>query len=129
MNTGFHTVVAHASQGPPVDVLLNCPSLTSNGTLRINNTNDFGDSQDVWVDNGSANPTFDILGQNQRINKTVQFGGDHFALAVASVFNANRMATIELLRRSLIPASVVPRRTSSTPSHHNAPCIEGRPGL
>lgn len=108
LNTGFHTVVAHAAKGPPVDVLLSCPSQTSAGTLRIvNNTTDFGDSQRVWVDNGSANPSFDTLGQNQSIDKSVSPSGDHFTIQVASVFNANRMATMELFTEAFGPSVCV----------------------
>jgi hypothetical protein len=105
LNTGFHTVVAHAPQGPPVDVLLSCPSQTGNGTLQIvNKTNDFGDSQNVWVDDGSANPSFDILGQNQNITKSVSPNGDHFAIEVTSVFGTNRAATIELFTEKFGPS-------------------------
>ena len=105
LNTGFHTVVAHATQGPPVDVLLSCPSQTSAGTLRIiNKTTDFGDSQRVWVDDGSTNPSFDTLGQNQSIDKSVSASGDHFTIQVTSVFNANRMATMELFTEQFGPS-------------------------
>ena len=108
LNTGFHTVVAHAPKGPPVDVLLSCPSQTSAGTLRIiNNTQEFGDSQRVWVDDGSANPSFDTLGQNQTIDKSVSPGGDHFTIQVASVFNANRLANIELFTEQFGPSVCV----------------------
>jgi hypothetical protein len=105
LNTGFHTVVAHATEGPPVDVLLSCPGQMSAGTLRIiNNTTEFGDSQRVWVDDGSANPSFNTLGQNQSIDKTVSFSGDHFTIQVASVFNTNRMATMELFTEQFGPS-------------------------
>jgi hypothetical protein len=105
LNTGFHTVVAHATKGPPVDVLLSCPSQTGAGTLRIvNKTQEFGDSQRVWVDDGSANPSFDTLGQNQTIDKSVSPNGDHFTIQVASVFNANRLATIELFTEQFGPS-------------------------
>jgi hypothetical protein len=105
LNTGFHTVVAHAAQGPPVDVRLSCPTQTGTGTLQIvNNTQEFGDSQRVWVDDGSANPSFNTLGQNQTITKTVSPNGDHFTIQVASVFNANRMATIELFTEQFGPS-------------------------
>jgi FlaG/FlaF family flagellin (archaellin) len=108
LNTGFHTVVAHAPEGPPVDVLLSCPSQTGSGTLRIvNNTADFGDSQRVWVDDGSANPSFNTLGQNQSVEKTVSPNGDHFTIKVASVFNANRMSTIELFTEQFGPSVCV----------------------
>jgi hypothetical protein len=86
LNTGFHTVVAHATKGPPVNVLLSCPSQTGSGTIRIvNNTADFGDSQRVWVDDGSANHSFNTLGQNQSVDKSVSPNGDHFTIQVASV--------------------------------------------
>lgn len=108
LNTGFHTVVAHASKGPPVDVLLSCPSQSSAGTLRIvNKTANFGDSQRVWVDDGSANPSFDTLGQNQSVDKSVSPTGDHFTIQVASVFNANRLATIELFTEQFGPSVCV----------------------
>ncbi len=108
LNTGFHTVVAHASEGPPVDVRLSCPSQTGTGTLKLrNNTNNFGDSQRVWVDDGSANPSFDTLGQNQTITKSVSPNGDHFTIQVASVFNTNRMATIELFTEQFGPSVCV----------------------
>jgi hypothetical protein len=108
LNTGFHTVVAHATKGTPVDVLLSCPSQTGAGTLRIvNNTPNFGDSQRVWVDDGSANPSFNTLGQNQSIDKTVSPSGDHFTIQVASIFNANRMATIELFTEQFGPSVCV----------------------
>ena len=77
----------------------------SAGTLRIiNNTTEFGDSQRVWVDDGSANPSFNTLGQNQSIDKTVSFSGDHFTIQVASVFNTNRMATMELFTEQFGPS-------------------------
>jgi len=105
LNTGFHKVVAHATSGPPVDVLLSCPSQTGVGTLRIiNNTSTFGDSQGVWVDDGSANPSFDFLGQNQSIDKTVSPSGDHFTIQVASAFGTNRMATMELFTERFGPS-------------------------
>jgi hypothetical protein len=108
LNTGFHTVVAHAPEGPPVDVLLSCPSQTGSGTLRIvNNATQFGDSQRVWVDDGSANPSFNTLGQNQSVEKSVSPNGDHFTIQVASVFNANRMATIELFTEQFGPSVCV----------------------
>jgi hypothetical protein len=108
LNTGFHTVVAHASKGPPVDVLLSCPSQTSAGTLRIvNNTNNFGDLQEVWVDDGAANPSFDTLSQNQTVDKAVSPNGDHFTIEVTSVFNTNRMATIELFTEKFGPSVCV----------------------
>jgi hypothetical protein len=101
------TVVAHAPEGPPVDVSLSCPpeGQTGPGTLQIkNNTPDFGDSQRVWVDDGSANPSFDNLGQNQSITKSVSPSGDHFTIQVKSVFNTNRMATMELFTESFGPS-------------------------
>ena len=108
LNTGFHTVVLHTPKGPPVDVLLSCPSQTGAGTLRIiNKTQEFGDSQRVWVDDGSANPSFDTLGQNQSIDKSVSPNGDHFTIQVASVFNANRLATIELFTEQFGPSVCV----------------------
>jgi hypothetical protein len=108
LNTGFHTVVAHAPEGPPVDVRLSCPTQTGTGTLEIrNNTPNFGDSQRVWVDDGSANPSFNTLGQNQTITKSVSSNGDHFTIQVASVFNANRMATIELFTEQFGPSVCV----------------------
>jgi hypothetical protein len=108
LNTGFHTVVAHAPNGPPVDVLLSCPSQTGSGTLRIvNNTAEFGDSQRVWVDDGSANPSFNTLGQNQSVEKSVSPSGDHLTIQVSSVFNANRMATIELFTEQFGPSVCV----------------------
>jgi hypothetical protein len=108
LNTGFHTVVAHAPKGPPVDVRLSCPSQTGTGTLEVkNNTNEFGDLQEVWVDDGSANPSFDTLSQNQSITKTVSPSGDHFTIQVTSVFNSNRMATIELFTEKFGPSVCV----------------------
>lgn len=108
LNTGFHTVVAHATKGPPVNVLLSCPSQTGAGTLRIvNNSADFGDSQRVWVDDGSANPSFNTLGQNQSVDKSVSPNGDHFTIQVSSVFNANRLATIELFTEQFGPSVCV----------------------
>jgi hypothetical protein len=108
LNTGFHTVVAHAPESPPVDVRLSCPTQTGTGTLEIrNNTPNFGDSQRVWVDDGSANPSFNTLGQNQTITKSVSSNGDHFTIQVASVFNANRMATIELFTEQFGPSVCV----------------------
>lgn len=108
LNTGLHTVVAHAPEGPPVDVLLSCPSQTSAGTLRIvNNTSEFGDSQRVWVDDGSANPSFNTLGQDQFIDRSVSQTGDHFTIQVASVFNSNRMATMELFTEQFGPSVCV----------------------
>jgi hypothetical protein len=108
LNTGFHTVVAHAPEGPPVDVRLSCPTQTGTGTLEIkNNTPNFGDSQRVWVDDGSANPSFNTLGQNQTITKTVSPNGDHFTIQVANVFNANRMATMELFTEQFGPSVCV----------------------
>ena len=105
LNTGFHTMVAHAPEGPPVDVSLSCPTQTGTGTLEIgNNTPNFGDSQRVWVDDGSANPSFTTLGQNQTITKSVSPNGDHFTIQVASIFNANRMATIELFTEQFGPS-------------------------
>ncbi len=105
LNTGFHTVVAHAPEGPPVDASLSCPTQTGTGTLEIrNNTPNFGDSQRVWVDDGSANPSFTTLGQNQTITKSVSPNGDHFTIQVASIFNANRMATIELFTEQFGPS-------------------------
>jgi hypothetical protein len=103
-DSGFDEVVAHAPEGPPVDVLLSCPTdQATNGTLRIiNKTTEFGDSQDVWVDDGSANPTFDTLSQNEFIDKVVVAGGDHFTIKVASVFSPNRMATIDLFTKHLL---------------------------
>jgi hypothetical protein len=108
LNTGFHKVVAHAPEGPPVDVRLSCPTQTGTGTLEIkNNTPNFRDSQRVWVDDGSANPSFNTLGQNQTITRSVSSNGDHFTIQVASVFNANRMATIELFTEQFGPSVCV----------------------
>jgi ABC-type antimicrobial peptide transport system permease subunit len=105
LNTGFHTVVAHAPEGPPVDVLLSCPSQASAGTLRIvNNTTEFGDSQRVWVDDDSANPSFNTLGQNGSTEKTVSPTGDHFTIQVKSVFGTNRMATMDLFTEQFGPS-------------------------
>ena len=88
-----------------MDVLLSCPTQTGAGTLRIvNNTSSFGDSQRVWVDDGSSNPSFTTLGQNQFVDKTVLPNGDHFTIQVANVFNANRMATIELFTEQFGPS-------------------------
>jgi len=108
LNTGFRPVVTHAAQGPPVDVLLSCPSQTGTGMLQIvNDTNDFGDPQNVWVDDGSANPSFDILSQDQSITKSVSPNGDHFTIEVTSIFNANRAATIELFTEKFGPSVCV----------------------
>ena len=108
LNTGFHTVVAHAPEGPPVDVLLSCPTQTGSGTLRIvNNAANFGDSQRVWVDDGSANPSFNTLGQDQSVDKTVSPNGDHFTIQVANVFPPNRMATMELFTEQFGPSVCV----------------------
>ena len=108
LNTGFHTVVAHAPEGPPVDVLLSCPTQTGSGTLRIvNNAAQFGDSQRVWVDDGSANPSFATLGQNQSVDKSVSPNGDHFTIQVSNVFNTNRMATMELFTEQFGPSVCV----------------------
>jgi hypothetical protein len=105
LGSGFHTVVAHATKGSPVDVLLSCPSQTSAGTLRIvNKAADFGDLEEVWVDDGSANPSFDTIGQNQNIDKSVSPNGDHFTIQVSSIFDANRLATIELFTEGFGPS-------------------------
>jgi hypothetical protein len=105
LNTGFHTVVAHAAEGPPVEVRLSCPSQTSAGTIEIkNNTTDSSDSQRVWVDDGSANPSFDTLGQNQSITKSVSPSVDHFTIQVTNVFTTNRMATIDLFTEQFGPS-------------------------
>ena len=99
-NSVFEEVVTHAPEGPPVDVLLSCSSETSNGTLRIvNKTTERGDLQEVWVDDGSANPTYEILSQNNSIDKSVVPGSDHFTIKVASIFSGNRMATIDLFTK------------------------------
>ena len=101
------TVVAHAPEGPPVDVSLGCPpsNQTGPGTLEIkNNTNEFGGLQRVWVDDGSANPSFDSLQQNQSITKSVSPNGDHFTIEVTSVFNPNGAATMELFTESFGPS-------------------------
>ena len=58
----------------------------------------------MWVDDGSANPSFNTLGQNQFIEKSVSPNGDHLTVQVASVFNANRMATIELFTEKFGPS-------------------------
>jgi hypothetical protein len=58
----------------------------------------------VWVDDGSTNPSFDTLGQNQTITKSVSSSGDHITIQVASVFNSNRMATIELFTEQFGPS-------------------------
>jgi hypothetical protein len=95
----------HATKGPPVDVLLSCPSQTSAGTLRIvNKAADAGDLEEVWVDDGSANPSFDTIFQNQNIDKSVSPNGDHFTIQVSSVFDANRLATIELFTEEFGPS-------------------------
>ena len=108
LNTGFRTVVAHAPEGPPVDVLLSCPTQTGAGTLRIvNDAAQFGDSQRVWVDDGSVNPSFNTLGQGDSITKSVSPNGDHFTIQVANVFNSNRMATIELFTEQFGPSVCV----------------------
>ena len=105
LNSGFHMVVAHAPEGPPVDVLLSCPIQTGAGTLRVaNDAQEFGDSQLVWVDDGYANPSFDTLGQNQTVDKSVSPNGDHFSIQLANVFGAKRMATIEVFTEKFGPA-------------------------
>jgi hypothetical protein len=59
------------------------------------------------VDDGSTSPSFDTLGQNQGITKSVSPSGDHFTIQVASVFNTNRMATMELFTEQFGPSVCV----------------------
>ena len=58
----------------------------------------------MWVDDGSANPSFYSLQHNERITKSVSPNADHFTLEVTSVFNPNRAATMELFTESFGPS-------------------------
>src|SRR5215207_9850079 len=58
---GLRKVVSHPEQGNPIDISISCTNQSTAGTLRIENMGEFGDSQFVWVDDGSTNPSFTSL--------------------------------------------------------------------
>jgi len=96
---GLRKVVSHPEQGNPIDISISCTNQNTLGALRIENKGEFGDSQFVWVDDGSTNPSFTTLLADNFTDRPVPTGSEHLTIRITNVFSPTRMATIELFTR------------------------------